>query len=77
MSEALTAFLTILLGSITQVATAIGSGLTALVKAIFFTTSGSSSVLSDFGGIVALFAGISLALGLAYWVVNFIRSFGN
>lgn len=77
MSDMLNSFLTILLGSITQVATAIGNGLSALVKAIFITTTGSTSTLSDFGGIVALFAGISLALGLAYWVVNFIRSFGN
>lgn len=77
MSEVFTTFLTILLGSVTQVATALGSGLSALVKSIFITTNGSSTALSDFGQIIGLFGGISLALGLAYWVVNFIRSFGN
>lgn len=41
---------------ISQMATGIGSGLNALVNAIFLDTTGNSPVLSTFGGLIVVFA---------------------
>ena len=46
---------------ITQIATGIGSGLSALVSNIFLDTTGSTTQLSVFGGIIVVFAGVALA----------------
>ena len=46
---------------ITQIATGIGSGLSALVSNIFLDTTGGTTSLSVFGGIIVVFAGVSLA----------------
>lgn len=70
----------LLLGGLTDTATALGSGLSELVKGIFLTGAGTTEApyaLSVFGGLVVIFAGISLALGLCRWVVNFVTSLGE
>lgn len=73
----------ILVSGITGIATGIGSGLTQLVKSIFFvtTTSGdggaSTTTLSTFGIMIVVFAGISLAIGLSRWVLQFLTSLGS
>ena len=66
----------ILVSGITGLATGIGSGLSELVKSIFFTTSGDTTALSTFGIMIVVFAGISLAIGLSRWVLQFLTSFG-
>ena len=66
----------ILVSGITGIATGIGSGLTELVKSIFFTTSGETTTLSTFGIMIVVFAGISLAIGLSRWVLQFLTSLG-
>lgn len=79
MTAVLQEIITLLVGGLTQMATGIGSGLTALVSNIFLETdaqTGSQS-LSVFGGIIVVFAGIALAIGLCRWVVNFLTSFGK
>ena len=80
MSTILTEIITLLTAGITQMATGIGGGLTELVKSIFLETSGSGdsavTKLSTFGGVI-IFAGVSLAIGLSRWVVNWVTSLGN
>lgn len=75
MSAILQEIITLLTSGITQMATGIGSGLTNLVQNIFLNDDGTG--LSEFGGILILFAGLSLAIGLSRWVVNWLTSFGN
>ena len=75
-SAILTAIIELLTGGITGVATGIGGGLSTLATSIFLTGSGESQTLSVFGSLIIIFAGISLALGLCRWVVNFLSSLG-
>ena len=77
MSAILQEIITLLTSGITQMAQGIGSGLKELVTSIFLDTSGDSQALSVFGGIMIVFAGIALAIGLSRWVVNWLTSFGN
>lgn len=71
--EILTQIITILVGGITGIAEGIGSGLSTLASSIFL---GAQGTLSVFGTLVIVFAGISLAMGLCRWVLNFITSLG-
>ena len=70
----------ILVGGITQVAQGIGSGLSTLAQSVFLHTTGTGesakTELSNFGVLIVVFAGISLAIGLSRWVVNFVASLG-
>lgn len=70
----------ILVGGISGVATGIGQGLSTLAQSVFLQTTGTgegaTSSLSVFGVLVVVFAGISLAIGLSRWVVNFVASLG-
>ena len=78
MSEILTEIMALLVSGITGLASGIGAGLTELVQAIFLKTSETGTVegLSTFGGLIVVFAGISLAIGLSKWVVNWVTSLG-
>lgn len=71
----------ILVGAIKEFATGIGEGLSSLVQSIFLVTSGTgetaTTTLSVFGIVILIFAGVSLAVGLSRWVVNFITSLGS
>ena len=71
------AIIEIMIAGITGVATGIGAGFSELAKNIFLTTVGDATTLSVFGSLVVVFAGISLALGLCRWVLNFITSLGQ
>lgn len=68
----------LLVSGITGLASGIGAGLTALVQAIFLEVGENGTVegLSTFGGLIIVFAGISLAIGLSKWVVNWVTSLG-
>ena len=74
------AIIEILVGGISGVATGIGQGLSTLAQSVFLQTTGSGDTattsLSVFGVLVVVFAGISLAIGLSRWVVNFVASLG-
>lgn len=79
MSSILSEIVSILTGGITGVASGVGQGVTALVQNIFITGEGTSAspyALSTFGGIVVVFAGVALAIGLCRWVMNFLTSLG-
>lgn len=78
MSAVLQEIISLLTGGITGIASGIGSGLTALVKNIFLVQgSGDTMTLSVFGGLIIVFAGVALAVGLCRWVVNWVTSLGN
>lgn len=66
----------ILVSGITGIATGIGAGLSDLVQSVFFTTSGETTTMSTFGIMIVVFAGISLAIGLSRWVLQFLTSLG-
>ena len=74
------AIIEILVGGISGVATGIGTGLSTLAQSVFLVTTGTGEAaqtsLSTFGVLVVVFAGISLAIGLSRWVVNFVASLG-
>ena len=77
MTTILQEIVSLLVSGITQIASGIGSGLQTLVSSIFLDTTSSTTKLSTFGGIIVVFAGIALAIGLSRWVVNWLTSFGN
>ncbi len=76
----MTEIISILVSGISGIAGGIGSGLTELVQQIFLTgagTDGDPYKLSIFGGVICIFAGISLAVGLSRMVVQWVQSLGN
>lgn len=68
----------ILVGGITGMAQGIGSGLNEMATSLFITTTGTgenaTQTLSTFGGIVAIFGGVALAVGLTTLVTRWIMS---
>lgn len=78
MGQALTSFIEIMGGGITGLATKIGTGLSTMAQAAFLEVDGTGAVtgLSTFGGVLAIFAGISLAVGLTTLVVKWVMSLG-
>lgn len=72
--------ISLLVGGISGVAKGIGSGLSELAQSIFLATTGAGETattgLSVFGTLIIIFAGISLAIGLSRWVLNFVTSLG-
>lgn len=80
MGSVVTEIIQIMTSGLTGIGTAVGNGLTSMVQSIFLTGAGTSDnpyALSVFGGVIAVFAGISLAFGLSRWVLNFVTSLGN
>lgn len=79
MGAILTEFIQLLVGGITELATGIGSGLQTAVTSMFLETTEAGAVegLSTFGGVVAIFGGIALAVGLTTLIFNWVRSIGN
>lgn len=76
MSAVVTEIITTLTSGIAGIATGIGTGLSTLVKSIFLDATGETTKLSMFGGLIVVFAGVSLAIGLSRWVVNWVTSLG-
>lgn len=77
MANILTEIISLLTGGLTSIASSIGEGLQNMVTSIFLDGTGETQKLSVFGGIVIVFAGVSLAIGLSRWVLNFLTSLGN
>ena len=73
----LTEIISILVGGITGVAEGIGGGLSELASGIFLDATGETQSLSVMGTLIVVFAGISLALALSRWVLNFCTSLGS
>lgn len=83
MSTVLEEFIGILVSGISSLAEGIASGVVAMAKALFLETevsqAGVETVvgLSVFGGIVAIFAGLALAVSITTKVYTWITSLGN
>lgn len=84
IGTALEQFVNVLVGGIESLATGIANGVVSMAKALFLDitpASGSTAEvingLSVFGGIVAIFAGISLAIALTTRVYTWVTSLGN
>lgn len=78
MTTILTEIISLLVAGISGLATGIGEGLSNLVQSIFLTVGESGAIegLSTFGGLIVVFAGVSLAIGLSRWVLNWVTSLG-
>lgn len=80
MSSVLTEFIQILVSGIVQLAEGIASGVVAMAKALFLEVDASTHAvtgLSVFGGIVAIFAGLALAISITTRVYTWVTSLGN
>ena len=79
IGEVLKEFVTILVAGIKDLATGIASGVVDMAKALFLdgTGAGETLKLSVFGGIIAIFAGIALAIGITTKVYLWITSLGK
>lgn len=79
MSAVLTEFIGLLVGGISELAGGLGTGIQQYVTDLFLTTgeSGTITGLSTFGGVVAIFGGIALSVGLTTLIFNWVRSIGN
>ena len=77
MTTILGEIIDILVGGLTNMGQGIGSGLNTMVTSLFITTTEGTQHLSIFGGVVAIFGGIALAVGLTTLVTKFIMSLGG
>lgn len=77
MGAIVTEIISILVAGISGIATGIGSGLQNLVESVFLSGTGENVQLSAFGGVVVVFAGVSLAIGLSTLVVNWVMNLGK
>lgn len=78
MTNILSEIISLMVGGITGIAEGIGQGLSTLAMQVFLSgTAESGYTLSVFGALVAIFAGISLAIGLSRLVVRWVSSLGG
>lgn len=80
MSTVLQEFVQILVGAIEELGTGIASGVANMAQALFLKVNSTTQAvegLSVFGGIVAIFAGLSLAVAITTKVYTWITSLGN
>lgn len=80
MATVLQEFVEILVSGIVSLAEGIASGVVAMAKALFLNTNATTGAvegLSIFGGIVAIFAGLALAITITTRVYTWVTSLGN
>lgn len=79
MGDILSEFIQLLVGGVKDLASGVGSGVNGFVKDLFLEadSTGAISGLSTFGGVVAIFGGIALAVGITTLIFHWIRSIGN
>lgn len=78
MIAVLQEIISIIVGGISGIAEGVGSGLQTLVTSVFLESGAEGALtLSTMGGLICVFAGIALAIGLCRWVVNWVTSLGN
>ena len=84
MTQVLGDFVSIMVSGIVDLAQGIASGIVAMAKALFLEVSVDSTThvetvtgLSIFGGIVAIFAGLALAISITTRVYTWVTSLGN
>lgn len=77
MVSVLTEFINLLVGGVTAMATGIAGGISSMASGLFLDTSGTTPTLSVFGGIMGIFCGVALAVGITTRVFLWITSLGN
>lgn len=77
IAEVLGEFVRILVGGIKDLAAGIAGGVVDMAKALFLEGTGETLKLSVFGGIIAIFAGIALAIGITTKVYMWVTSLGK
>ncbi len=78
MADVLGEFVNILVSGITDLGSGIATGVASMAKDLFITEgTGGALSLSTFGGIVAIFAGLALAVGITTKVFPWVRTLGN
>lgn len=77
MVAVLTEFINLLVGGVNAMATGIAGGISAMASGLFLDTTGSSTTLSVFGGIIGIFCGVALAVGITTRVFLWVTSLGN
>lgn len=78
MLAVLQEFVSILVGAIVSLGEGIATGVSAMASALFLeVTEGTVTGLSIFGGCIAIFAGLGLAVGITTRVFTWITSLGN
>ena len=78
MLTVLQEFVQLLVGGIVELGNGIAQGVSSMAQALFLeTTEGAVTGLSIFGGIIAIFAGLALAVGITTRVFTWITSLGN
>lgn len=78
MAQLLNQIVELLVGGITGMATGLGRGINQYVSDLFIVTSeGGVMSLSSFGGMVAIFGGIALAVGITRRIFNWLISLGG
>lgn len=79
MMEVLQDIVELMVGGITQLASGIGTGVQQFVEDLLVVKNSSGAITgaSTFGGAVAVFAGVGLAVGITTLIFNWIRSLGN
>lgn len=76
MGNVLVEGIEVLTAGIVPYAKAFGGGLKELATAIFVDTTGETTKLGIVGGMAFLFGGLSLAVGISRWFLNWITSLG-
>lgn len=80
MANVLQQFVEILVSGIQSLATGIAEGVVTMAKALFLevdSTTHAVTGLSVFGGIIAIFAGLALAIAITTRVYTWVTSLGN
>ena len=80
MLAVLQEFVQLLVGAIVDMATGLASGIVTMVEKLFLqtnATTGAVEGLSIFGGVVGIFAGIALCVGITTRIFLWISSLGN
>lgn len=79
MGDILSEFIQLLVGGIKDLSTGIATGVNGFVKDLFLEVDAQGAItgLSTFGGVIAIFGGIALAVGITTLIFNYIRSIGN
>lgn len=78
MSQLLNQIVGLLVGGISGMATGLGRGINQYVTDLFIVTSdGGVMELSSFGGMVVIFGGVALAVGITRRIFNWLISLGG
>ena len=81
MGSLLTEIVTLLTGGIAQFGEGLASGIISFVEDIFVVVDSSGSTttykLTTFGGLVIIFAGVALAVGITRLIMNYVTSLGK